>query len=137
MSRLRGLTVLLVEDDVDNLELLSSYLEGEGATILSAGSIAGALALSIGRRVDVVVSDLELADGNGCALLEQLHRNDNQRRVPAIAVTGYSQEKWLKAAQACGFTRFAVKPFSLDKLVDWIVELSRRGGSEGFETSEA
>jgi two-component system CheB/CheR fusion protein len=135
MSRLRGLTILLVEDDVDNLELLSSYLEGEGADTLSAGSIAGALALGIGHRIDIVLSDLDLPDGNGCALLEQVHRLEGQRRVPAIAVTGYSQEKWQKAARECGFMRFAVKPFSLERLVDWIVELTR-GGGESVKTSE-
>ena len=136
MARLRGLTVLLVEDDVDNLELLSSCLESEGARTLSAGSIAGALALTIGQHIDVVVSDLELADGDGCALLEQVRSREERRHVPAIAVTGYSQEKWRKAAADCGFTRYAVKPFSLDQLIDWIAELSR-GGGESVETSEA
>ena len=59
---------MLVEDDVDNLELLAACLEAEGASVFSAGSIASALAMTIGERIDVVVSDLELPDGEGCAL---------------------------------------------------------------------
>jgi two-component system CheB/CheR fusion protein len=123
--RLKGLTVLLVEDDVDNLELLSTCLEDEGAATLCAGSIAAALALTIGRRVDAVVADLELPDGDGCALLRQLADRAGSLPPPAIAVTGYSEQAWRDEATDCGFLRYAVKPFSLDQLVAWIAEISR------------
>jgi CheY-like chemotaxis protein len=122
--RLLGLTVLVVEDDVDNLELISSFLEGEGARTLSAGSIAGALALCNGQKLDAIVSDLELPDGDGCELLNQLKTRDGVE-APAIAVSGYSEQKWRNRAAGCGFERYAVKPFSLDTLADWIAELSR------------
>ena len=129
MSRLQGLTVLLVEDDVDNLELIGSVLEDEGARILSAGSLAGALAVSCEQPVDVLVSDLELPDGDGCGLLTQLRQRDEHRELPAIAVTGYSEQKWRDRAAAGGFVRYAVKPFSLEKLVAWISELSAGAAS--------
>jgi CheY-like chemotaxis protein len=122
--RLTGLTVLIAEDDVDNLELLGSFLEDEGARLLSAGSISAALALSIGHHVDVVVSDLELPDGDGCALLKQLKLKEARTHLPAIAVTGYSESKWRSKASGCGFNRFLAKPFSLEALVEAIVELS-------------
>ncbi len=121
--RLKGLTVLLVEDDVDNLELIGSFFDDEGARTLSAASIEGALMLSAGERLDVIVSDLELADGDGCGLLSQLRSRDGVD-VPAIAVTGYSEERWRNKARDCGFVRHAVKPFSLDTLVGWVAELS-------------
>lgn len=132
--RLRGLTILLVEDDADNLELIGSFLDGEGAKTLCAGSIAGALALSSGQRVDVVVSDLELADGDGCGLLSQLRSRDGAL-PPAIAVTGYSAQKWRNKAAECGFVRYALKPFSLDTLAEWVGELTR--GCEDSDVSSA
>lgn len=122
--RLRGLTVLLVEDDVDNLELLASFLDGEGARTFGAGSIAGALVQTEGENLDIVISDLELADGDGCALLAALRERDGRTDRPAIAVTGYSEAKWRAKATACGFTRFAVKPYSLERLIQWVVELT-------------
>ena len=67
---LRGITVLLVEDDADNLELMAAYFDGEGARTLSASSMTAALAMSSVARVDVLVSDLELLDGDGCELLQ-------------------------------------------------------------------
>jgi two-component system, chemotaxis family, CheB/CheR fusion protein len=122
--RLRGITVLLVEDDVDNLELLGAHFESEGALTLSAGSIAGALQMMIGRHVDVVVSDLELADGTGCDLMKELRGRAGMQELPAIAATGYSDQKWRDLAADCGFAHYAVKPFSLEQLVVWILELS-------------
>jgi two-component system, chemotaxis family, CheB/CheR fusion protein len=122
--RLSGLKILLVEDDVDNLELLASFLEGEGAQTFGAGSIAAALIQTEGHDLHVVVSDLELADGSGCALLAALSRRDGRKDLPAVAVTGYSDQKWRTKAANCGFSRFAVKPYSLERLVDWIVELT-------------
>jgi two-component system CheB/CheR fusion protein len=122
--RLRGIAVLVVEDDPDNLELMASYLDGEGARTLSAGSIAAALAMTKVVRVDVVVADLELLDGNGCELLKQLRDRDGMNELPAIAITGYSDKKRREQAENCGFVRYAEKPFSLERLVAWIVELS-------------
>ena len=130
--RLKDISVLLVEDDADNLELLGACFEEEGALIYCASSIAGALAVTVDKRVDVVVSDLELADGDGCVLLRQLTTR-LERKLPAIAVTGYSQQHWRDKAADCGFARYAVKPFALDELVHWITELtgasSRSAGS--------
>src|SRR3954454_16289117 len=92
--RLRGITVLIVEDDLDNLELIATYVEDEGARALSANSLATALSLASDARVDVVVSDLELSDGDGCELLQKLRQRDGSNEVPAIAITGYSELKW-------------------------------------------
>ena len=122
--RLRGLSVLLVEDDPDNLELMASYLDGEGARTLSASSLAAALAMTKVVRVDVLVSDLELLDGDGCTLVTQLRQREGMEQLPAIAITGYSQQKWRDKAKTGGFTRYAIKPFSLETLVTWIVELT-------------
>jgi CheY-like chemotaxis protein len=121
--RLSGLTVLVVEDDVDNLELLSSHVESEGALTLSAGSIAAALAMTVDRHVDVALCDLELADGDGCDLVRQLRRRDGWSSLPAVALTGYSDARWRKKAAECGFNRYAVKPYSLELITEWLLEL--------------
>jgi CheY-like chemotaxis protein len=131
--RLSGTTVLLVEDDLDNLELLTLCLEGEGAQVLSAGSIAAALAVSIGQRVDIVVSDLELPDGDGYALLAQLRSREGYAGLPAIAISGYSQNQWRSQAETSGFNRFVVKPFSIELLIAAIVSL--KGGDVDDESA--
>jgi CheY-like chemotaxis protein len=131
--RLSGTTVLLVEDDLDNLELLALCLEGDGAQVLQASSIAAALTVSAGRRVDIVVSDLELPDGDGYALLHQMRSREGCAQLPAIAVSGYSQDQWRSRATASGFNRFAVKPFSIDALIRAMVSL--KGGDVDDESA--
>jgi CheY-like chemotaxis protein len=84
--------------------------------------------MSAGKAVDVVVSDLELPDGDGCALLRQLKVRDMRFKMPAIAVTGYSESRWRNQAAGCGFERYVVKPFALESLVAAIAELSGFSG---------
>jgi len=57
--------VLIVEDDADLLAAISDGLVDEGWTVLGAGSVGEALELTRTRQVDVVLSDLRLADGDG------------------------------------------------------------------------
>ncbi len=123
--RLRGTTVLLVDADLDNLEVLALCLEAEGAQVLQASSIARALLVSAGRRVDVVVADLDLPDGDGGGLLHQLRARDKLGTLPAIAVSGYSQAQWRSRGSSLGFHRYAFKPFSIGSLVDLITSLTR------------
>lgn len=122
---LAGLVLLVVEDDLDNLELVSAFLEGEGATVIGASNIAAALTSSAGRELSALLSDLELPDGTGCDLLQQLRARDG-RELPAIAFTGYSDAKWRARAAGCGFGRYAVKPFALSQLSSWLLELIDR-----------
>jgi CheY-like chemotaxis protein len=121
--RLRGLTVLVVEDDLDNLELLSSHVESEGAVTLSANSLSAALHLTHAQRIDVALCDLELGDGDACDLLRELRRRDGYEKLPAVALTGYSDANWRRKASDCGFDRYAVKPFPLHVLTEWLFEL--------------
>jgi CheY-like chemotaxis protein len=55
--------------------------------------------------------------------VRRLRERDGWERLPEVALTGYSDEKWRSKAAACGFNRYAVKPFSLELITDWVVEL--------------
>src|SRR5687768_7756331 len=96
---LRGLTVLLVEDDNDTRQMLAESLRQSGGTVIEAGSSQAAIAMlwmetSERKRIpDVMVIDLALPDLSGWELLKQirklpLHLGGN---VPAIAISGHSE----------------------------------------------
>ena len=64
-------TVLLVDDDIDQLELLSLVLKTSGFTVLTAAGPAEALSILAqpsGRRVNVAILDYEMPLMNGCVL---------------------------------------------------------------------
>jgi CheY-like chemotaxis protein len=122
---LAGISLLLVEDDAMTAEALQLALEGEGATVLVADSIAAALATLVATRPDGVLSDLQLSDGDGFALVAEIRKRDAAagRTTPALAVTGFDSAETRNASRAAGFDDLVVKPFAIAELIDRIVRL--------------
>lgn len=121
---LRHLTVLVVEEDRDNRELLSAYFQLEGATVLASASIA--TALETAGSIDIVVSELLLSDGDGCQLLRRLRAQAGREKVPALALTALTDTDWKQRALDGGFDLCVAKPMPLVELTRLLVQLSRR-----------
>lgn len=126
---LSQLTVLVVDPDSDNLELLSAYLELEGATVLQASSVAAALEAATSQTagaIHAVVSELLLADGDGCELLRRLRAQPGRQSLPALALTALTDPDWRRRALDGGFQACATKPFPLSELAPQLAALCRR-----------
>jgi two-component system phosphate regulon response regulator PhoB len=82
--------VLIVEDDPDLLGAVSEGLEAEGWTVLQARSVGEALELTRMHAVDIVLSDLGLADGDGEMLRRALGRDPSTFDVPLVIMTASS-----------------------------------------------
>ena len=127
-QRLHGLKILIVEDDEDSRELLCELLDLAGAQVLGAQSTPDALD-AIGRfDPDVLVSDIGLPQEDGYALIRKVRAReatDGKRSLPAIALTGYSQDENVKRALAAGYQAHLTKPVDADLLVDAIRQVKR------------
>jgi DNA-binding response OmpR family regulator len=109
---LRSVTILLVEDDLDLLELLADYLEARGARVVRAGTFALAQRALALERFDLLVSDIDLPDGNGHDLLAQ-----RRGRVgAAVALTGRRDGDSMDASRTAGFHAHLIKPCDPDIL---------------------
>jgi len=104
-------TVLLVEDDDIVRRTIASLLSGTGHRVLEAATLAAAHEAfeEASNRVDVVLTDLRLPDGDGRLLGERLR--SARPDLPMIFMSGYYDE-----ATRNDFEVFLMKPFSLDKL---------------------
>jgi CheY-like chemotaxis protein len=120
--RLKTLNLLLVDDDPDQLDLLSLCLTSEGANVLIARTIAAALARSTAARIDLLLCNLLLSDGDGCELLQRLRERPESSNLPAIALTAVPDRVHLLP---CGFDRLALIPVDLRDLVDSIARLAK------------
>jgi CheY-like chemotaxis protein len=80
-------TVLVVEDDRPNRELISKVLHQAGYQVLEACDGAIALEKLRGLRCDLVITDFVMPKLNGIKFVEQLHTL--QPRMPIILITGY------------------------------------------------
>jgi len=114
------LSILLVEDHVDTLNLLARLLRRDGHTVDAAPTVRDALRLADGRRHDLVISDIGLPDGTGLDLLSELRMVYD---VPAIALTGYGEEHYADLCTAAGFITRMVKPITYERLVQAITAL--------------
>jgi CheY-like chemotaxis protein len=112
------LRILVVENHADTLRILKSYLESLGHTVTAASNKAQALREVPGLPLDVLISDIGLADGSGWELLAEA-----QFAAPvfAVAMSGYGMRSDQDKSTRAGFQRHIRKPFDLD-LLDEILD---------------
>jgi two-component system, chemotaxis family, CheB/CheR fusion protein len=111
--------IVVVDDDRDTREILSTILTAAGAQAYEASSVADALRLSRDVMPEVVISDIAMPDQDGYALLRAL-RTEFGRSVPriAIALTAQATEADRERALAGGFDHHVAKPFDPLRLVE-------------------
>jgi two-component system OmpR family response regulator len=115
--------LLLVDDEVGYLEVLSKRLRRRGFTVTTASSGAEAIRALRHRDFDVAVVDLKMEDMDGIEVLKVL-----KRMVPAmqvIMVTGHGSERAARDGLALGAHDYLIKPVGLDDLVKTILESLR------------
>lgn len=117
------LRVLLVDDHADTADLLRMLLVRRGFEVTTARSVATALAAAESGPIDVLVSDIGLADGSGCDLLRQLRAVSP---LPAIALSGRDREADVQNARDAGFDEYLGKPVAIIQLVEALRRVSAR-----------
>jgi len=111
---LKGVSVLVVDDNADGREMLSTVLQEYGAKVKSVATAREALELLQDARFkpDVLISDLAMPDADGYDLIRQLRTSPNKttRQIPAIAVTAYANPEDRIRAVVAGFQAHLPKP---------------------------
>jgi signal transduction histidine kinase len=125
---LRGLCVLVVEDEEDTRELLITALEQCGAQVIAVSSVADALEQLDERPPDVLVSDLAMPGEDGYALIRKVRARPAERggRVPAAALTAYARAEDRVRSLAAGFQMHVPKPIDPADLVSMVAALAGR-----------
>ncbi|HEY1687195.1 MAG TPA: response regulator [Tepidisphaeraceae bacterium] len=108
--------ILLVEDDADGAQAMAGILRRLGHTVEIADSCRLALRIFLTRPFDLLLLDFSLPDGDGCSLLTELCTN---KKVPAIAISGYGEED-MRRAESAGFSAYLLKPIDFKLLEDAI-----------------
>ena len=125
---LTGIRVLVVDDDADAREMLQVALRQYGAEVEIAASAQEALTAAAASVPDVLVSDIEMPDGNGYELVRAIRRSDNAnlRRIPAVALTAYARTEDRVKALLAGFQTHVPKPVEPAEVVTVIASLAQR-----------
>ena len=132
---LKGIKILLLEDDNDSREVLQLFLEQSGAQVASAGSTAEAWKLlteSNNGAPDVIVSDLAMPNEDGYSFISRVRKFNNGtfREIPAMALSAFASAENKKKAFESGFQLYHTKPFEPDGIVRDILSLLKRRKAE-------
>jgi two-component system, chemotaxis family, CheB/CheR fusion protein len=114
---LSGLRVLVVDDMADTVDSFRSLLELKGARVLAAHGGAEALRIADDQPIDLLLSDLGMPEIDSNELIRRLRRQERVRRLPAIAISGYSRPSDVRRAIDSGFDLRLAKPVFVEPLL--------------------
>ncbi|HTR50632.1 MAG TPA: CHASE3 domain-containing protein [Kofleriaceae bacterium] len=126
-QRLRGLNVLLVDDEPNAVSALSALLDDDGLHVAAATSGVQALELADGARPDVAVVDVQMPGMSGLELLDQLRAR--YPGLPAVIMTGMLASDRAIKAHADEDTAYLGKPVDVDELLRTLERLCHPSAS--------
>jgi signal transduction histidine kinase len=112
-----SLRILLVDDSLDTIQVLSWLLASKGMRVREVASVAQALDAVRAERPDVIITDIGMPEQNGYDLLRLLRTEHPLRDLPVIAATGYAGRREQEQMAAAGFSASLSKPFDLTELL--------------------
>jgi CheY-like chemotaxis protein/anti-sigma regulatory factor (Ser/Thr protein kinase) len=135
---LRGLHIMVVDDESSVRELLALTLAKCGASVTLAASVSDALALLPNLSPDVVISDIAMPGIDGYEFIQKLRGlvRSHGRDVPVIALTACASGQDRDLALQAGFNRYLTKPVDPAELVRAIAQ-SHSSTRPGFGSAVA
>jgi signal transduction histidine kinase len=128
LAGLAQLRVLVVDDDPDSREVVREVLEQAGAQVEVAASTHEALLSIVQQPPDVLLSDLGMPEEDGYQLMRQVRAlaPGAGGKIPAAALTAYTQAEDRSAAQEAGFQGYLSKPIDPAELTIAVARLAGR-----------
>jgi DNA-binding response OmpR family regulator len=128
-------TILIVDDEPSDLELVEEVLARRGYTVITAKDANHAIALAQRNKFDLLLTDVAMAPVNGCELAMQLMASRQDLRV--LFVSGHVGEEALRYQKVPAGARFLRKPFTADDLLRKVRESLQDRPEEGSFSASA
>lgn len=121
----RSWHILVVEDDPDGQEVVSTILEHLNVSFDVAGNVADAEAylFTSGAAYHAAIVDLALPDKNGWDLLDEILSHPKTNSLPCVAVTAYHTSILREEAIKAGFTAYFAKPLDATSFARQLEEI--------------
>lgn len=111
-------TVLVVEDEVLMLEMITTTLESEGFIVQGfSNSIQAAKAINQ-SKYDIILTDINIPNFSGFQVINTIRESTKNKDTKIVAMTGLQNEYTIQSLQELNLDGFLSKPFSLEKLSD-------------------
>ncbi len=130
-SNQKGITVLAVDDELINLQVIINHLELAGITVETANSGGDALKKLETGRVDIILLDIMMPRMNGYETAKKIRQTYAKETLPIIFLTAKNQENDLVSGFSSGGNDYITKPIGKNELISRItfhVELAQSRG---------
>ena len=110
-------TILVVEDQEDNRQILRDLLGSAGLRIIEAHDGEQALTVARSERPDLILMDIQLPLVDGYEATRSIKRDPELKDIPIIAVTSYALSGDEQKAREAGCDAYVAKPYSTRDLL--------------------
>jgi len=118
--------ILLIDDDVSIIELVTEFLSQYKYKIVSSTSGRQTIELALREEPDLIILDINLPDVDGLTILDNLKKQPITSFIPVIMLTGQSSTEFQVSGLLTGADDYITKPFDLKVLHARIVNALRR-----------
>lgn len=125
LPNLQGLRILVVDDEADNLDLLTFTLETYGAEAIPVASAQQVLDILLQTNPDLLLCDIGMPGMDGYTLIRQVRAMPPEQggEIPAIALTAYAAKSDCQQALEAGYQKHLAKPIDVNVLATEIANL--------------
>ena len=121
------LTLMLVDDSQDLLDFMKEALQSEFSNIITkTGGREAMKAITGGKAPDIIVSDINMPEGDGYSLCRELKAHEKYNHIPIILLTAQGEEKSQGESYKVGAEGFIAKPFELETLMEIMKGILKR-----------
>lgn len=116
------MTILVIEDNPDNMALIEQILEDEGFAILKAELAEDGITLLKQNRVNLILMDISLPKMSGLEATKIIKADNAIKDIPVIALTAHAMLSDRNMALSAGCDGYLTKPIDEKKLLEEIKE---------------
>ncbi|MHB8623690.1 MAG: response regulator [Sulfuricaulis sp.] len=110
-------TILTVDDTASMRQMISFTLNSVGHDVIQASDGKEALKVLMGKKIDLVIADVNMPNMDGITLVKSLRALVDYRFTPILMLTTESQESKRQQGKVAGATGWIVKPFNPEQLL--------------------
>ncbi len=118
-------TVLVIEDNVDNMLLISDILEANGYTVLQAETGMQGVEMAEEHLPGFIILDIQLPDIIGNEVLAIIRSKEKTRTIPVVAMTSYAMAGDRERLLAAGCDAYVEKPIDPGSVMAQLKEVLR------------
>ncbi len=116
-------TVLVIEDNEDNMVLITRLLEKCGYKVITAETGQKGVYAALHKNPDFIILDIQLPDFDGTEVLRKIRETETARRIPIIAMTSFAMAGDRERLLSAGCNGYIEKPVDPERVLSQIREV--------------